>query len=89
MRRLPFMAAAAITLVAATPVVGLIATPAAAQGWRGGDRGIGDGELRELLREFLMDRGIWNVARGAARGAAKTAGIIFARCCRSILARMT
>jgi hypothetical protein len=44
--------------MAATPVAGLIATPAAAQGWRGSDRDIGDGELRELLREVLMDRGM-------------------------------
>jgi hypothetical protein len=58
MNRLPFIAAAAITLMAATPVVDLIATPAAAQGWRGGDRDTGDGDLRELLREVLMDGGM-------------------------------
>jgi hypothetical protein len=58
MRRLPCIAAAALALTAATPVVGLIATPAAAQGWRDDDRDIGDGGLRELLREVLMDRGM-------------------------------
>ena len=58
MRRSPCIAATAMALTAATPVVGLIAAPAAAQGWRGGDRDIGDGELRELLREVLMDRGM-------------------------------
>ena len=54
MRRLPCIAAAALALTVATPVVGLIATPAAAQGWRDDD----DGGLRELLREVLMDRGM-------------------------------
>jgi hypothetical protein len=58
MKRSPFIAAAAIALMAATPVAGLITTPAAAQGWRGGDRDRGDGELRELLREVLMDGGM-------------------------------
>jgi hypothetical protein len=57
MRRLPCIAAAALALTAAAPVLGLM-TPAAAQGWRDDDRDIGDGDLRELLREVLMDRGM-------------------------------
>jgi hypothetical protein len=58
MRRLPCIAAAALALTVAAPVMGLIATPAAAQGWRDDDRDLRDGDLRDLLREVLMDRGM-------------------------------
>jgi hypothetical protein len=56
MKRLPLIAAAALALTASAPVIGLIATPAAAQGWRDDDGDTRDGDMRDTLRELLMDR---------------------------------
>jgi hypothetical protein len=53
MARLPLMAAAALALVASTPLFGATTTPASAQEWSEDDDGIGAGGGD--LRDFLMD----------------------------------